>query len=179
MSGVVSGTAIMLPKGREGLHTITLTVNNQCNLHCPHCYLRYNGDNNLVSRETIDFIFKPESLFRHLVIAGKEPFFDRRSAEICRIAISEAESNGISMSLITNGINVPFLGADGLSAISFLDISLDGGKIFYPQYRGVPISRLETSLSWLKTNGFSNYNALEILNNLTLRHIDDMMELAI
>ena len=57
MGGVVSGSAIMIPKSTGHLHTITLTINNQCNLHCPHCYLKYSGTKDIIEDKTIDFIF--------------------------------------------------------------------------------------------------------------------------
>ena len=179
MGGVVSGTAIMLTKSVGHLHTITLTINNRCNLRCPHCYLKYNGTKNVINDETVDFIFKSKSSFQHLAIVGMEPLVDKCSASICRSIISRAANEGITVSLITNGINLKFLGEDILPLIAFIDISVDGGRRSYHQYRGASLERIETNLVWLQKNGFNRINALDVLNNHTLYYIDDMMEFAV
>jgi sulfatase maturation enzyme AslB (radical SAM superfamily) len=140
--------------------------------------LKYDSDRQVIAKDTLDIIFSPESSFRHLAIVGREPLVDETSAAICASVITKAVDNDISVSLITNGINIPLLPKDVLSGIAFLDISLDGGRIFYPQYRGVSLASIENSLKWLEDNDFDNYNALEILNDRTLPHIDDMMGFA-
>ncbi len=179
MGGVVSGSAIMIPKSTGQLHTITLTINNQCNLHCPHCYLKYSGTKDIIEDKTIDFIFNRESSFKHLAIVGKEPLVDKRSISICRSIILKAADKNLAISLMTNGVNLQLLGDDILPFLTFLDISLDGGRRSYYQYRGVPLKKIENNLVWLNKNGFNRVNALEILNNRTIQYIDDMMEFAL
>lgn len=178
MGGVVSGTAIMLAKEEGELHTITLTINNQCNLNCPHCYLQYKGLEKNISPEIIDYVINNHTDYKHIAIVGREPLFDGHSASICCDIIKKAYRKGLSVSLITNGLNIQLLDEAVLTQISFIDISLDGGRHFYSQYRGCSIDKIAENLIWLKNKSFNRINALEVLNSETIYHIDDMMDFA-
>src|SRR5688500_15997163 len=109
MGGVVAGSAVLNAKVAGKLHTVTLTVNNRCNLHCPHCYLQYDGIDRLIAPEAIDYLFDRPSSLRHVAIVGMEPLVTRRSVEVCGTIIHRAKQAGITVSLITNGINLPWL----------------------------------------------------------------------
>jgi hypothetical protein len=110
---------------------------------------------------------------------GKEPLVDDASVTVCRTLISKAVNNGMSVSLITNGINLQLLGNDILDRITFVDISLDGGSESYLKYRGTSIAKITDGVRWLRENNFYNYNALEVLNDRTVFFVDDMMDYAI
>ena len=80
MAGAIAGTALVnyAPHTSKQLSTITLTVNNLCNLQCPHCYLQYDGEENkYIGSEVLEHLYKAD--FKHLVIVGKEPFVNKKN----------------------------------------------------------------------------------------------------
>jgi sulfatase maturation enzyme AslB (radical SAM superfamily) len=178
MGGVVAGTAVLNANETGKLHTVTLTINNQCNLKCPHCYLQYSGAKGLIAPEIIEYLFTRDTSLRHVAIVGMEPLVTKDSAEICRTVITRAKAQGMTSSLITNGLNLSWLGEDVLAQLDFLDISLDGGRETYHRYRGGNLSKIEKGISWANHLGYNRLNALEVLNKQTLAHVDDMMDFA-
>lgn len=178
MGGVVAGTAVLNASETGMLHTVTLTLNNQCNLKCPHCYLQYSGAKGLIAPDTIEYLFTCETLLRHVAIVGMEPLVTKASAEVCRTVITRAKQHGMTTSLITNGLNLLWLGEDALAQLDFLDISLDGGRETYRSYRGGNLGKIEKGIAWAKRLGYDRLNALEVLNKQTLAYVDDMMEFA-
>ena len=68
MAGAIAGTAILKASNlSDKLHTITMTINNECNMNCPHCYLHCENDKSLISQETINSIFKAKFNLHHLL----------------------------------------------------------------------------------------------------------------
>lgn len=178
MGGVVAGTAVLNARETGKLHTVTLTLNNQCNLKCPHCYLQYGGAKELIAPETIEYVFTHNTSLHHVAIVGMEPLVTKASADVCRTVITRAKERGMTTSLITNGLNLPWLAEDALVQLDFLDISLDGGRETYHRYRGGNLSKIEKGIAWAKHLGYNRFHALEVLNKQTLAHVDDMMDFA-
>ena len=80
MSGAMAGSAIVGAQARrDSLGTVTLTINNVCNLSCAHCYLQYDGREGLIDQDVINHIF--ESDFERICVVGKEPLANRASAD--------------------------------------------------------------------------------------------------
>ena len=80
MAGAIAGTALVnyAPNISKKLSTVTLTVNNLCNLQCPHCYLQYDGgETKYISPSILEHLYNAE--FKHLVIVGKEPFVNTKT----------------------------------------------------------------------------------------------------
>jgi sulfatase maturation enzyme AslB (radical SAM superfamily) len=178
MAGVTAGSAILNVKETGKLHTLTVTVNNQCNLKCPHCYLQYQGRSGLIAPDAVDYLFAGETSMRHIAIVGMEPLATKSSVEICRSIAVRAKRAGLTSSLITNGLNLNWLGQEALSNLDFIDISLDGGWETYKRYRGGDLAKIEQGIAWATALGFKQFNALEVLNDQTLGAIDDTMDFA-
>jgi MoaA/NifB/PqqE/SkfB family radical SAM enzyme len=173
MAGAMAGTAILNAGLTKSLHTVTLTINNDCNLSCPHCYLQYQGSVSIIADDLISFIC--EDNFEHLAIVGKEPLYNSESLAICEKIAERAVAKSKTVSLITNGLNLSLIKPRLLEHLSYIDLSLDGGPATYSQYRKASLSKILSGLEHLRRNGFKNVNALHVLNTRTADNVDDMM----
>lgn len=171
--GAIAGSSILGCERTQNLDTVTLTINNSCNLKCPHCYLQYEPGRD----EPFDiriFGLLQRSTFRHLAIVGKEPLLDRGSIDLCMKLAEICQSTGRSASLISNGLNINMAPSDFANRFSFIDISLDGGPESYRRYRKGSTQKLAKGLEIL-TRSQTQLNALHVLNSETIGHIDDML----
>ena len=116
------------------------------------------------------------SEFRHLAIVGKEPLVNRDSILLCEALISRCQMRGITTSLITNGVNLDRLSIESARELAWLDVSLDGGPLTYGSYRRSSYPGLIRSLHSKRDNGQLKINALHVINNITLPHLDDMLQ---
>jgi sulfatase maturation enzyme AslB (radical SAM superfamily) len=171
--GAIAGSAILDCSQTNTLDTVTLTINNSCNLKCPHCYLQYEGAGKQCCEHDI-FALIERSSFRHLAIVGKEPFLDPNSTKMCHELAELCTNRGMSISVVTNGLNVASAPKSLLQLFSFVDVSLDGGRTSYGSYRGGSIAKLQRSLDFLVANK-STINALHVLNSTTLSFLDEML----
>ncbi|MBU1199150.1 MAG: radical SAM protein [Nanoarchaeota archaeon] len=162
MSGAIAGTAILNTKPEEKLQTITLTVNNKCNLKCSHCYLQ-DDDTGFVDSEILNKVIK--STAKHIVIVGKEPLAD---IEKTSQTIQLLNENGKQVSMVTNGINLHKMDRNILKMLKYIDISMDGGPKTYSR------SNYETILKNLELH--PNTNILHTIYNENLENINDMLE---
>jgi len=176
MAGAIAGTAILNCKLQDKLHTVALTINNVCNLSCPHCYLQYDGPNGLISAELQDHLFRSE--FQHLAIVGKEPLATKLSSQLCVDLARRCHSSAKTASLITNGSRLSALAVDDARLFSWIDVSFDGGPSTYSSYRKGDYAGIIKALAHLRLNGYENINALHVLNDQTISEIDDMMQIA-
>ena len=70
--GAFAGSAALLCQNlRSDVSVVTLTMNNSCNLKCPHCYLQYAQKDAYVSHWVIDVI--AQSAVEAVAIVGMEP----------------------------------------------------------------------------------------------------------
>src|SRR4051812_33903172 len=108
MGGAMAGSAICSARSAsDDLDMVTLTINNVCNLSCPHCYLQYGGETSLIGPDNVFRVMS--SSFRHLCIVGMEPLANRASSDVVSELVTKATTLGKTVSLITNGLNLPFL----------------------------------------------------------------------
>ncbi len=175
MAGAIAGTAaVKLTDASDRLKLVTITVNNACNLQCPHCYLQYDGRRSFISEQTLTNVFSTS--FEHLAIVGKEPLIDREASQLVSSITSRASSKGIGVSLITNGIGLPFLSPQTISELSYIDISFDGGPETYDSYRHGSYRALIAKINKLIAHRSCRINALNVLNDRTIDNIEDMLK---
>lgn len=174
MPGAIAGTAILNTAGQtDQLHTITLTINNSCNLNCPHCYLQYGSKDKYIEPKTIEAIFSSE--FKHLAIVGKEPLVNRHSLALLRQLTLRAKAGGRTVSLITNGTALRKLEPELIPLFDYVDISFDGGPATYESYRKQSFEHIIDGVQYLKTHNVQQVNALHTISDRTLSALDDML----
>lgn len=173
----MAGSTILAAKQRRAsLSTVALTVNNHCNLACPHCYLQYAPDGEdcrLISDRVARHVLEAD--FEHLAIVGKEPFVDRASTEVVRRLTQAAHSAGRTVSAITNGLNLDLVDDATLALFSWLDVSMDGGASSYASYRGGSWAKLRNRCLNLHGRGLRELRVLNTLSLQTVAHVDDMV----
>jgi pyruvate-formate lyase-activating enzyme len=175
MAGAMAGSAILAAATScARLSTVTLTINNDCNLSCPHCYLQYEGRGGVVSPATLKSIF--ESSCERICVVGKEPLANRSSIETVRALVWDASARSKSVSLITNGLNAALLPAETVRALAWIDISLDGGPRTYGAYRQGSWPKLLRAVSALRANGCREIRLLQTISRETAGAIDDMLD---
>lgn len=173
MGGVVAGSAIAnYSDYSPNVRLVALTVNNKCNLKCPHCYLQYNGPSGYFSEKLqTKLISQP---FEHLAIVGMEPFVSRDAARRTIELASRAKSVGKSVSAITNGYGLRFLEGHTESLFDFIDVSFDGGVETYSRFRGGSLSHLRRNLDCVQPRNL-RMKALHTLFKENIKNIDDML----
>lgn len=176
MAGAIAGTAILKASNlSDKLHTITLTINNQCNLNCPHCYLHCENDKSLISQETINSIFKAK--FKHIAIVGREPLFNQSSIEKINTIVKQAKTRDISVSIVTNGLNLKKIPKSTIELIDYVDISFDGGEKSYFNFRKSSFSHVIDGVNYLKDCGLKEINALHTICDSTIDFINDCINI--
>jgi MoaA/NifB/PqqE/SkfB family radical SAM enzyme len=176
MAGAIAGTAILKAQSlTERLHTITLTINNECNLKCPHCYLQYNSNKYLINNITIDSIFNSD--FKHLVIVGREPLYNKDSIDIITKIIQLSKEHDVSLSIVTNGLNLLNIPKNFIKYINYIDVSFDGGNKSYEIYRKGNLRRIIKGIQYVSYYGIHEVNALYTISDKTISNIDDFISL--
>jgi sulfatase maturation enzyme AslB (radical SAM superfamily) len=173
MAGVVIGSIITRYQTVSGkVRAVAATVNNECNLHCPHCYLQYHGPKRFISDAHQHGLVNEN--YEHLGLIGMEPLVSRaHAAQTMKIA-RRAKSAGKTTSLMTNGFGMQFLDQDDLEVFDFVDVSFDGGSESYRGFRGASFAKLLTILSKLNPRT-TEFNALNTICSHTINCIDDMI----
>lgn len=169
MAGAMAGSAVLIAREQaRDLEIVTVTINNACNLRCPHCYLQYEAENrNMMAWSDVNHIL--QSHFRHLCIVGKEPLVNSRAAAFTSQLTEAVVSAGRSISLITNGLNLRLLDAETFRRIGWIDVSLDGGPDSYSNYRGGSYSKLVKGIEYARRNGLRD---LRILHTVSSGNVD-------
>lgn len=178
MSGVMAGSAILAARTRRtSLGTVTLTINNTCNLTCSHCYLQYSGREGVISPAVLDHLFKSD--FDRVCIVGKEPLADHRSVTaVCEI-VERATEIQKAVSVVSNGLNGRLLPDAVLENISWMDVSLDGGERTYEAYRRGSWTKLRSSIDSMRARGLKDLRLLQTLSTATAGSVTDMVEAAL
>ena len=176
MAGAIAGTAIIKTGWKhETLNTVSLTINNACNMSCGHCYLQYKSDNTLISDGIVESVLNND--FSHLAIVGKEPLVNNSSIEkLCSI-IEKCAEKGISVSFITNGINLSHLPIGIIPLINYIDVSFDGGFESYKNYRKGDIVEILDGIRHCLEHGLKEVNALHTICNQTMEFVPDCIRL--
>lgn len=169
----MAGSAILrAPEMSEKIDTVTLTINNACNLRCPHCYLQYNSKAKIISEDVLEKVF--DSDFRHLAIVGKEPSVN---PEIVRSIAKRIDESGRTISIITNGTMMQRFDPEVFQLLSYIDISFDGGPVTYSRSI-IGFERIIEGLRFAKTNGCDKFVALHTLYKENLSNILDTIKVS-
>jgi MoaA/NifB/PqqE/SkfB family radical SAM enzyme len=173
MAGAMAGSAVLNALCKSDvLEIVTLTINNACNLRCPHCYLQYGVTNGeLINWANVHHVL--ESPFRHLCIVGKEPLANRRAAALTARLVAATVDTGRSCSLITNGLNLRLLDACTFKQLSWMDVSTDGGPDSYAAYRGGNYAKLVEGINHARASGL---RSLRILHTVSSGNLDATAE---
>lgn len=161
-------------KNEKKLRLVTLTINNICNLNCPHCYLQLKEFPTYVDNTIISKILK--SNFEHIAVVGQEPLVDTKSINLLQELAMRVKEKGKTISLITNGKNIDKIDNQLFNNLDFIDISFDGGKKIYNNIRNYSFEKLKTDIQILfYSKGYKNINALHTLHNKNWDEIDDLL----
>lgn len=172
MTGAMAGTAMLYAsKETKQLHTVTLTINNTCNLKCPHCYLQYESITEKLSGESAKKILNSD--FKHLAIVGKEPTLNPELVEVLAVENSKL---GRKTSIITNGINLHNLSKQTLRSLDYIDISFDGGPETYSKVRAGDFNHVLSNIIGARQQGARSINALHTLYAENIGNIEDMVK---
>lgn len=170
MAGAIAGTALLNLEKTEGIDVVTLTVNNSCNLNCPHCYLQYNGEREYIDDMILDTVLKAD--FRHLAIVGKEPLYNSEHAKKTSKLVKNTKESGKTVSIITNGVNLHYL--ENPESVDFVDISFDGGPKTYNLTRR---NDYNTLINQINKSKIKEINALHTLYKENIDNIEDMIRI--
>ena len=176
MAGAIAGTAILKINGKQDhLDTITLTINNECNLHCDHCYLQYVSSKDVIGNDTLDGVMSNH--FRHLSIVGKEPLVNALSiSKLCEIVERCKEVNR-TISIVTNGMNLSSLPSDIIPQLDYIDVSFDGGSLSYEKYRKGNLNKILDGIQKCLAHGLKEVNALHTICDQTIDNVTDCINL--
>ena len=175
MAGAIAGTAVFRCVHEARLQLVTMTINNHCNLHCPHCYLQYAGPTGLIGSHVVERVLSASA--SHVAIVGKEPLVDDTSRTKCAEITAKAHEAGKTVSIVTNGLGLALAPPALLQGLDSIDVSFDGGPATYQQYRGPSLKILERSLRLAAGAGARELNALHVLSNVTIQHVNDMVSI--
>lgn len=169
MAGAIAGSTILHYLDEcDHLRVVTLTVNNRCNLDCPHCYLHYSREDEFVGAETLASI--AQSGCQHVAIVGKEPLIDRATARSTGALVRQMKCAGKTVSTITNGHGLGFLDDETRALLAWIDVSFDGGPRTYGDYRRSSYSNVIRNVA-----GLNNARALHTLSRRNLGVLSDLM----
>ncbi|THD83207.1 MAG: radical SAM protein [Phenylobacterium sp.] len=177
MTGAMAGSTVMTHHRRsDRLKVITLTVNNSCNLSCPHCYLQYDGPPTRLDRHMLQAVV--DSHAEHVAIVGKEPLVDSASTDLTEEVISRCAAAGKSTSIITNGLGLHRLSSLSLATLTWIDVSLDGGRVTYSDYRRGKFEKIIRNVNNATLAGARAINAMHTISTRNLAHVDDMVSVS-
>jgi len=162
----------------EKLRKVALTINNVCNLKCPHCYLQYiDNGNNMISEEVLQKVFLIKDL-EVLIVVGMEPFYNRTSVAFLKRIAEHFSSQGANVNVISNGLNLNLADDELFQKLSVLDISMDGGEQSYKHYRGGSYEKIMRNLKHVKSvNSSLALNCLNVINKQTIGQLDEILDI--
>ena len=171
--GAFAGSAALLCQSlRSDVSVVTLTMNNACNLKCPHCYLQYDAEDSYVAPYVVEAMAR--SAAEAVAIVGMEPLRNRRSAEVLAGIVSATKAAGKKVGLVTNGLNAHLLPPETAALLDWVDVSVDGTRSTYQSIRGAPVAKLERGVARLKTLGVRRINVLHTLHAENLADLADL-----
>ena len=145
MGGLVAGTGICdYVTEASSLKMVAMTVNNDCNLQCDHCYLQYSSSQTRIPDTVVEKTLRQS--FNHLVLVGREPFLNRNVVDHSTSIAMKANGLGKRVSAITNGTNLNLLTKEQLGTFDFIDVSFDGGPETYHQARSATYERVSRNV---------------------------------
>lgn len=175
MGGLVAGTGIREYKAMSAsLKMVAMTVNNDCNLSCPHCYLQYDASSALIPKDIVKKMLEQE--FDDLVLVGREPFLNRETIDYSSTIARDAAKAGKKVSAITNGTNLHLVSPKQLKEFRFIDISFDGGPMSYKKARSASYEKVRRNACRVVECGV-DIRGINVLYRENIPFIDDMMKL--
>jgi MoaA/NifB/PqqE/SkfB family radical SAM enzyme len=119
-------------------------ISHKCNLKCNHCYF---GDiqpfSEPVSLEKWEIVLKEAVNLgvKHFHFSGKESFLDDRIFPVLNFLSIEKDVNNLFYGVVSNGTSLSLGNYNEILStnISYLEISIDGLKVFNDQIRGLGI----------------------------------------
>ena len=165
-------------KKEYSLKRVALTINNVCNLNCPHCYLQYESEapGVMMSSRVRERIYSLNGI-EMVIIVGMEPFYNKESVKILEEIAETFSSRDVQVNVITNGLNLNLVTDRLINSLSVIDISLDGGRMSYQGYRKGNLDKIVRNVQSLKTRGYTGQlNCLNVINAETIGYIEDVIE---
>ena len=145
---------------------LAIQINQQCNMHCPYCYLGAKVGDAVINDELIEKIIALQP--SGVVVVATEPLYDERSVDVVSVLAKEVRTR-----IITNGKNL-FQFAGRILDIEAVDISLDGGPKTYCREASFD-DVAQGALKFKEISGKDVY-ALHTLTVENLAHIGDMLK---
>lgn len=171
--GAFAGSAALKCGQRvDRVNVVTLTINNVCNLKCPHCYLQYAGPDRPISQDVLDGIWASSA--STLSVVGMEPLANRESAGLLSKLILHAKELGLEVGFITNGLNAHLLDHTAAAAVDWVDVSIDGTAASYADFRGASFAKLAKGISTFRDLGVSEINLLQTVGRSNLQHLAEL-----
>lgn len=173
--GAFAGSAALLCQVlRSDVSVITLTMNNSCNLRCPHCYLQFAQEDKFVAPWVVETI--AESDAEAVAIVGMEPLLNRDSARKLASIVEAVKSRDKKVGVITNGLNAHLLSRETAALVDWVDVSVDGTRETYGSIRGAPVRKLERGIETLDRLGVRQINVLHTLHAGNLSQLGDLAD---
>lgn len=123
--------------------TLSLTVNTECGMQCPHCDLpvyRRSSHEHLSPDSWAGLLDQILPVIRPEVVAlaAREPLFDARTRDVTKRVLQTAQNHGIRSGLVSNGTNINtfFQELDPQFRFDYMDLSLEGAKEVDAESRG-------------------------------------------
>ena len=174
MGAFAGSAALLCRKMRSDLSVVTLTMNNTCNLKCPHCYLQFAEDDGYVARWVVESI--AQSDVETVAIVGMEPLKNRRSAAELHWIVETMKAQGKNVGVVTNGLNAHLLDPRTASQLDWVDVSVDGLRDTYQSIRGAPVGKLEQGVATLRALGVGQINVLHTLHAENIGHLAELAD---
>lgn len=169
MGAFAGSAALDCPTLRPDLSVITLTLNNACNLQCPHCYLQFDAMDMLVPDYVVDAV--ADSPAQTVSIVGKEPLRDRRTIRRLGEIVTRVKRAGRRVGFITNALNAPLLPPEIVQSTHWIDVSVDGTPQSYHRIRGGSPARLLRGVEFLHHAGAPEINILHTISTANLQEV--------
>ncbi|MFA4852170.1 MAG: radical SAM protein [Bacteroidales bacterium] len=178
----VSGLHILIDEIKTNLdhyslapRTVSIAITDKCDFECSYCHV--NLKNNFLEKDVIINYCKTLDNFGTFDIAfgGGEPTLHPDLIEICQQVWNETN---LGISITTHGHH---LSPDKINSlmgrISLLRFSIDGIEPIYSQLRHKPLKNLIKVLEY--TNGKIPIGFNTVVNSLTIKGLDELLEFAI
>lgn len=155
--------------------TVSIAITDKCDFSCPYCYVNLKT-NFLDTESIISFCNELDKLGTFdIAFGGGEPTLHPELSRICNAIWSKTD---LGISITTHGHHLtPKVINELKGALSFIRISIDGTEPVYSKLRNEALKPLLKNLEYLKGKIPFGFNT--VINSLTLKNLDSLLELAI
>ncbi len=162
MGAFAGSSAVLCREPSRALRVLTVTINNHCNLSCPHCYLQYDSASAVMHADIPAALCA--SAAPHVSIVGMEPLVNRASVQTLADLIGRLCDAGKEVSFITNGLNAHLLPVEAARRLAWIDISVDGSERSYKKFRGASFAKLLRGVEVFRDKGVASIRILQTLH---------------